>query len=88
MYFVSCVGSKLQVIVQKVFSVLCGGQCTNLQPLVDGLSCSELSRLKAFELLGGDGLWELELQGERRTFEHFATKQYKTNEFAQRHTET
>lgn len=41
-----------------VLSVL---QCTNLQPLVDGLSCSELSRLKALELLGGDGLWEFEL---------------------------
>lgn len=39
---------------------------TNLQPLVDGLSCSELSRLKAFELLGGDGLWELELWGRER----------------------
>lgn len=37
-------------------------QCTNLQPLVDGLSCSELSRLKALELLGGDGLWEFELE--------------------------
>lgn len=36
-------------------------QCPNLQPLVDGLSCSELSRLKALELLGGDGLWEFEL---------------------------
>lgn len=34
---------------------------TNLQPLVDGLSCSELTRLKALELLGGEGLWELEL---------------------------
>lgn len=29
---------------------------TNLQPLVDGLSCSELIRLKALELLGGEGL--------------------------------
>lgn len=38
-------------------------QCPHLQPLVDGLSCSELSRLKALELLGGDGLWELELWG-------------------------
>lgn len=37
-------------------------QCTNLQPLVDGLSCSELSRLKALELLGGDELWEFELK--------------------------
>lgn len=33
--------------------------CPHLQPLVDGLSCSELSRLKALELLGGDGLFEL-----------------------------
>ena len=30
---------------------------------MDGWSCSELSRLKAVELLGGDGLWELELRG-------------------------
>lgn len=37
-------------------------QCTNLQPLVDGLSCSELSKLNALELLGGDGLWEFELK--------------------------
>lgn len=29
---------------------------TNLQPLVDGLSCSELTRLKALELLGGEEL--------------------------------
>lgn len=36
-------------------------RCPNLQPLVDGLSCSELSRLKALELLGGDGLWDFEL---------------------------
>lgn len=28
----------------------------NLQPLVEGLSCSELTRLKALELLGGEGL--------------------------------
>ena len=28
----------------------------NLQPLVEGLSCSELSRLKAMELPGGDEL--------------------------------
>lgn len=35
--------------------------CPHLQPLVDGLSSSELSRLKALELLGGDGLWESEL---------------------------
>lgn len=48
-------------------------RCTNLQPLVDGLSCSELSRLKAFELLGGDGLWEFELWG-KRTIVHFTTK--------------
>lgn len=34
---------------------------TYLQPLVDGLSCSELTRLKALELLGGEVLWELEL---------------------------
>lgn len=27
-----------------------------LQPLVEGLSCSELTRLKALELLGGEGL--------------------------------
>lgn len=41
---------------------------TDLQPLVDGLSCSELAlkRLKALELLGGEGLWELELQGQQR----------------------
>lgn len=38
-----------------------GGLGADLQPLVEGLSCSELSRLKALELLGGDGLWELEL---------------------------
>lgn len=42
-------------------------QCTNLQPLVDGLSCSELSRLKALELLGGDGLWEFELKAKVTT---------------------
>lgn len=42
-----------------------GGRCAYLQPLVEGLSCSELSRLKAFELLGGDRLWEFELWGER-----------------------
>lgn len=29
---------------------------TNLHPLVEGLSCSELTRLKALELLGGEGL--------------------------------
>lgn len=34
---------------------------TNLHPLVEGLSCSELTRLKALELLGGEGLWEFEL---------------------------
>lgn len=28
----------------------------NLQPLVEGWSCSELTRLKALELLGGEGL--------------------------------
>lgn len=39
---------------------------TYLQPLVEGLSCSELSRLKALELLGGDGLWEFELQERQR----------------------
>ena len=39
-------------------------RCTNLQPLVDGLSCSELTRLKALELLGGDVLWEFELEPE------------------------
>lgn len=39
--------------------------CSHLQPLVDGLSCSELSRLKALELLGGDGLWEAELQEDK-----------------------
>lgn len=38
-------------------------RCPNLQPLVDGLSCSELSRLKALELLGGDGLWDFKLWG-------------------------
>lgn len=38
-----------------------GGGRSHLQPLVEGLSCSELSRLKALELLGGDGLWESEL---------------------------
>lgn len=32
------------------------GKDANLQPLVEGLSCSELTRLKAFELLGGEGL--------------------------------
>lgn len=35
---------------------------TNLQPLVEGLSCSELTRLNALELLGGEGLCEFELQ--------------------------
>lgn len=39
---------------------------TNLQPLVEGLSCSELSKLKALELLGGDGLWEFELWKRRQ----------------------
>lgn len=63
-------------------------QKTNLQPLVDGLSCSELSRLKAFELLGGDGLWELELRWRKRTAERFATESIKTNDFAPEETDT
>lgn len=41
---------------------------TNLQPLVEGLSCSELTRLKALELLGGEGLWEFELWSQKTTF--------------------
>ena len=41
------------------------GRMSDLQPLEEGLSCSELAlrRLKALELLGGDRLWELELWG-------------------------
>jgi len=38
------------------------GVCTtDLQPLLDGSPCSELTRLKALELLGADELWEWEL---------------------------
>lgn len=48
-------------VLRSSFWVLALADTSLLQPLVEGLSCSELSRLKALELLGGEGLWELEL---------------------------
>lgn len=63
-------------VLSSSFWVLVLADSSLLQPLVEGLSCSELSRLKALELLGGEGLWELEQQTRERLLITFCNKSY------------
>lgn len=82
-YYVRCsCGPKSENVLwsdKKLLRLYSNRWCIYLQPLVEGLSCSELSRLKAFELLGGDGLWEFELCGKRGQGQFSLTLQMKVD---------